>query len=103
MVLCDPSATSRMPISSTCISRSAESSYRRILRRPVVVGPGEQAFGYSVELTPILWAFIVVNAIEIPALHLLLPWQTARRIIDVLGIVSIRTRPRALTKSRNPD
>jgi hypothetical protein len=63
------------------------SLYRWIARRPVAP-PGAKAFGYSAEKTPILWAFIALNAIEIPAFHLLLPWPTVRRIVDVLGAYS---------------
>jgi hypothetical protein len=37
-------------------------------------------------VTPVIWAFIGLSAIEIPVAHLLLPWQTARVIVLVVGI-----------------
>ncbi len=47
-------------------------------------GPGTQ-FSYAGAITPILWTFIVLSALEIPALHLLLPWETVRLIFDIIG------------------
>lgn len=61
------------------------SLFRWVTRRPVVPGTGATAFGYSAAKAPVIWIFIVLNAIEIPAFHLLLPWPTARHIADLLG------------------
>ncbi len=58
---------------------------RWVLRRPVGVGPGGVAFGYAGAVTPLLVVFIGVSAVEIPILHLMLPWQTARYIALALG------------------
>lgn len=61
------------------------SLFRWITRRPVTPGEGATAFGYSAAKAPVIWIFIALNAIEIPAFHLLLPWPTARHIVDLLG------------------
>jgi hypothetical protein len=54
------------------------SLFRWVLRRPVA-GRGEHAFGYAGLLTPVFVAFIVVSAIEIPIVHLILPWSRRAR------------------------
>jgi len=61
------------------------SLYRWIFRRPPPDGDA-QPFGYSSLLTPILLAFIAVSTIEIPVVHLLLPWETVRRAFLGLGV-----------------
>jgi hypothetical protein len=58
---------------------------RWITHRPVVPGGEATAFGYSAAKAPVIWIFIALNAIEIPAFHLLLPWPVARHIVDLLG------------------
>jgi hypothetical protein len=61
------------------------SLYRWTTRRPR--GPaGAETFGYTGPVTPLIWAFIGLSAIEIPVAHLLLPWQTARVIVLVVGV-----------------
>lgn len=65
------------------------SLFRWITRRPVVSGSGATPFGYSAAKAPVIWIFIALNAIEIPAFHLLLPWPTARHIVDLLGAYSL--------------
>ena len=61
------------------------SLFRWITRRPVVPDAGASAFGYSAAKAPVIWIFIALNAIEIPAFHLMLPWPAARHIVDLLG------------------
>ena len=56
-----------------------------ILRRPVV-GPGETGHAYFGAMRTNYLIFIGVSAIEIPALHFLIPWPTARAILVLLGI-----------------
>ncbi|MBA2630207.1 MAG: hypothetical protein H0U84_04205, partial [Thermoleophilaceae bacterium] len=51
-----------------------------IARRSITRDAGAVAFGYASLLTPILIAFIAVSAIEIPVVHLLMPWETIRRV-----------------------
>jgi hypothetical protein len=82
-----------------------KSLFRWILRRPVAPA-GEKPFGYTQAVTPVLWGFVVVSAIEIPMFHLLIPWQTVRGIGLVLGawglcwmiglLASQKTYPHAL-------
>lgn len=61
------------------------SLYRWSFRRRLTSGPEAAPFGYSKASTPIIWAFIALNAIEILVFHLLLPWHLARGILDVAG------------------
>ncbi|WP_448627451.1 hypothetical protein [Geodermatophilus sp. URMC 64] len=63
------------------------SLYRWVLRRPVA--PDGEAFGYAGVVTPVIWAFIGVSAIEVPAVHLLLPWDAVRRVALVLGVYGL--------------
>jgi hypothetical protein len=60
------------------------SLFRMIARRPAVA-PGGHGFGYASAILPILWAFIVLSAIEIPVFHLLIPWPTVQIIGLILG------------------
>ncbi len=61
-----------------------KSFLRWVLRRPVAP-KGEQPFGYTQAVTPVLWGFIAVSAIEIPVVHLLIPWKTVQGISLVFG------------------
>ncbi|HZM78381.1 MAG TPA: hypothetical protein VFC19_21865 [Candidatus Limnocylindrales bacterium] len=51
--------------------------------------PGDEPIGYADATAPIMWALIVLNAIEIPALHIMIPWATVRFIVDLLGVYSL--------------
>jgi hypothetical protein len=72
-----------------------------------VARPDEATFGYARSTTPIIAAFIGVSAIEIPAVHLLVPWETVRVVVDLLGVYGLlwmvgllallRTRPHVVT------
>jgi hypothetical protein len=85
------------------------SLYRWVFRRPVTPSPEAQAFAYASTLTPILIAFIAVSAIEIPVVHLLLPWKTVRQAFFPLGVwgvtwmigllASLRTHPHVVAAS----
>ena len=48
-----------------------------------------EAFAYSRDLTPLLLAFILLSAIELPVVGLLLPWATARLIVLILSVWSL--------------
>src|SRR6476619_3686632 len=63
--------------------------YRWVFRRPEPVPPGSVPFSYSGTGTMLLMAFIVVSAIEIPVLHLLLPWTVARIIAWIAGVYGL--------------
>ena len=57
-----------------------------VTRRTLGAGPGVRAFPYSRDVVPIMVAFIFVSLLELPVVHLLLPWDTVRLIADVLSI-----------------
>lgn len=42
-------------------------------------------FGGAAKVMPLLWMFIGLSAAEVPILHLILPWHTARVITLGLG------------------
>jgi len=65
------------------------SLFRWIVRRPMVSGPGATAYGYAGLMTPILIAFIAVSAIEVPIVHMLLPWRTVQLIATSLGVYGL--------------
>jgi hypothetical protein len=62
------------------------SLYRWVFRRPAV--PGDR-FPYAGTVTPVIWAFIVVSAIEVPIVHLLVPWTAVRNVLTVAGIYGV--------------
>jgi hypothetical protein len=49
-------------------------------------GPGVGTFPYAKEVSPLLYAFIGVSALELVVLHLILPWATVRTIALVLSL-----------------
>ena len=57
-----------------------------VTRRVPGRGPGVEVFPYSRDVVPIMAAFIFVSVLELPVVHLLLPWETVRLIADVLSI-----------------
>jgi hypothetical protein len=63
--------------------------FRWVFRRPVPVPPGSVAFANAGAGSALLTAFIVVSAIEIPVLHLLLPWTVVRIIAWVVGVYGL--------------
>jgi hypothetical protein len=65
------------------------SLYLWMRRRVSAQRPGDVAVGYAAAISPIIWAFIVLNLIEIPALHIMLPWQKARFLVDLAGVYSL--------------
>jgi hypothetical protein len=85
------------------------SLYRWTLRRPLALDPGAEAFSYAGVVTPIFGVFIGLSAIELPILHLILPWKTARLIALPLGaygliwmvgmLASLRVHPHIVADS----
>jgi len=63
--------------------------YRWVFRRPEPVPPGSVSFSYAGSVSTVLTAFIVVSAIEIPVLHLLLPWTVVRIIAWIVGVYGL--------------
>ena len=59
---------------------------RWVFRRPSMGGRHEQPVGYAQMATPVLWLWIFGSAVEIPVAHLLLPWESVRGLVLVLGI-----------------
>jgi hypothetical protein len=59
---------------------------RWVFRRPDVPGSGSEAYAYAGAVTPLLLVFIAVSAIDIPVLHVLLPWRTAQLVSLAVGI-----------------
>jgi len=57
-----------------------------VIRRKPGVGPGSRTFPYARELAPLIGVFIFVSAIELVAVHLLLPWETVRLVLDVVSV-----------------
>ena len=62
------------------------SLYRWLRRSDPSAHPEAERFTYVKAIEVILWGFIVVSAIEVPAAHLLIPWEPVRTIVLVLGI-----------------
>jgi hypothetical protein len=54
------------------------------------MGPRVEAFSYSRQIAPIMGAFIFVSLIELPVVHLLIPWDAVRiaaLIVSVWGLL----------------
>lgn len=58
----------------------------RMLTRRRDVPDDAVAVPYVGAVSVLLWAFTVVSAVELVALHLVLPWEGVRLAADVLGI-----------------
>jgi hypothetical protein len=65
------------------------SLYRWIFRWPRTRTPAGVAFGYTRVAGPLLWAFIAVSAVELPVLHLLLPWHVVRLVVDIISVYGL--------------
>jgi hypothetical protein len=69
------------------------SLFRWLLRRHRRHRPGTETFGYVGAVRPILIAFIVLSAVEIPIFDLILsqlvPWRPARFIVLGLGVYGL--------------
>ncbi|MFC9967088.1 hypothetical protein ACFVH4_22910 [Nocardia ignorata] len=57
---------------------------RAIARKPETAGG--TPIRYAGAMSAILWAFVVVSAVEIPAVHLIIPWAPVRLAALALGI-----------------
>jgi hypothetical protein len=83
------------------------SLFRWIFRRHVPRTAGMRTFRYAATSTPILMVFIIVSAIEVPILHLALPWEAVRIAADAAGVygllwmlgllASLRAHPHVVT------
>jgi hypothetical protein len=80
-----------------------EALFRWVFRRPYRVEPGTVAFSYSGAATLLFGVFIGLSALEIPILHLVLPWPMARAVSLFVGayglfwmfglLATLRTHP----------
>jgi hypothetical protein len=57
-----------------------------VTRRVSGRGPGVQEFSYSRQISPIIGAFIFVSLIELPVVHLLIPWDMVRLVVLVISV-----------------
>ncbi|MEO9322561.1 hypothetical protein ABFT23_03670 [Nocardioides sp. C4-1] len=58
----------------------------RLLGRRPDVPHGAEPLRYVGAVSVLLWAFTVVSAVELVALHLVIPWHAVRVGADVLGV-----------------
>ena len=61
---------------------------RWIVRRPRIE-PGATAFGYARAITPLIVVLVAVSAIEVSVAHLVIPWETVRLVVDLLGLYGL--------------
>ncbi|MET8832614.1 hypothetical protein ABZV78_01665 [Micromonospora sp. NPDC004540] len=70
--------------------RMWRSLFRWLLRRPLALPQGAEAFSYLGAVKPILIAFIALSAVEIPIFDVIIrhtmPWQSVREVALGLGI-----------------
>jgi hypothetical protein len=61
------------------------SLFRWVTRRPHVPA-GSSAWSYVGGVSVLLWAFIVVSAVELVVLHVVIPWEGVRLAADILSL-----------------
>jgi len=66
--------------------RLYKSLLRWVVRRPDHGGPDEVPFTYARVIAPVMWLWIFASAAEVPLMHLLLPWDSARLALLFLGV-----------------
>lgn len=49
---------------------------------------GDRSFGYSAQVRPFLWVFLVLTPVEILLVDLLVPWFWLRAVLLVFGLLS---------------
>jgi hypothetical protein len=89
--------------------RLYRSLIRWVARRQDVPRSGAEPFGYARAVTPVMWLWIFASAVEIPVLHLLVPWDTVRLVLLVVSawglvwmvgmLASLRVYPHLLSDS----
>jgi PH (Pleckstrin Homology) domain-containing protein len=65
------------------------SLFQWVRRRPATTEPGAETFSYAGMVSTILWAIIAASAVEIPIVHLILPWRAAEIVALVLGVYGL--------------
>jgi hypothetical protein len=61
------------------------SLFRWVTRRPDVPA-GAAAFAYFGAVAVVVWAFIIVSAVETVVFHVILPWEVVRLVVDIVSI-----------------
>ena len=61
------------------------SLFRWVTRRPDVP-PDARAFAYFGAVAVVVWAFIIVSAVETVVFHVILPWEVVRLVVDIVSI-----------------
>ena len=61
------------------------SLFRWVTRRPDVPVDAA-AFAYFGAVAVVVWAFIIVSAIETAVFHVILPWEVVRLVVDIVSI-----------------
>jgi hypothetical protein len=79
----------------------------RWLLRRTDVPSGAEPWPYAALSTPVLWLWIFGSATEVVVFHLIIPWETTRLVVDIIGIwgliwmlgmlAAYRIRPHLLT------
>lgn len=57
-----------------------------LIRRVPGKGPRAEDFSYAKEVTPIVIAITFVSAIEVPVVHLLVPWPPIKLALLIVGV-----------------
>lgn len=59
---------------------------RWVARRPSHGGPDAERVTYARLVTPVMWLWIFASAMEIPLIHVLVPWDGVRLGLLVVGV-----------------
>ncbi len=62
-----------------------KSLLRWVFRRPSIP-EGTEPVRYAQTVTPVMWLWIFASAMEVPLIHVLVPWETVRIIGLVIGV-----------------
>ena len=73
--------------------------YRWLRRRPDVPADAEP-FPYASAVTPVIWVFVVVSAIEVVVVHVVVPREAVRLALDVAGVYGVLWMLGLLASSR---
>jgi len=57
-----------------------------VTRRVAGQGEGVRPVPYAKEIAPVIGAFIFVSVLELPLVHLLIPWDAVRLVVLVLSV-----------------
>lgn len=66
--------------------RLYRSLFRWVVRRPDLGGPADEPVSYARTVTPVMWLWFFASAVEIPVIHLLVPWDGVRVALLAVGV-----------------